>query len=397
VNRSVLMWEHHAWDSPIRVGGRAFAERFLQAGWDVAWINGPLAPWNLVGGNDEVARRRDCWRRGGVDIATASGGRLFLYAPLAMVPYRSYPVLNRPWFHRHSLDGALASLRRVLQERGFGKVDLLWLATGSPMLPLLQSLPHGKSLYRLSDETSAFPDTPKSYRALEEEALSRVDFTVATAASLAERASRLCARVLLLPNGVDGARFFGARRDEEAAGQPRRLKRIVYVGALDSWFDGKKVQALSNAFPNAEIVLAGPIRMEVEWASALTNVHLPGPVMPEEVPRLLAGCDVGIIPFVDSPLTRSIHPVKLYEYCAAGLPVVASDLDEIRRIGSPARLARSDSEWVDAVRSAWQEHRREETLAFAARHDWSVRFAALMDFVGEGAPSAMPARTGSGS
>lgn len=57
---SVLMWEHHAWDSPIRVGGRAFAERFLQAGWSVAWINGPLAPWNLFGGNDEVARRREC-------------------------------------------------------------------------------------------------------------------------------------------------------------------------------------------------------------------------------------------------------------------------------------------------------------------------------------------------
>jgi hypothetical protein len=54
------MWEHHAWDSPIRVGGRAFAERFLQAGWSVAWINGPLAPWNLFGGNDEVARRREC-------------------------------------------------------------------------------------------------------------------------------------------------------------------------------------------------------------------------------------------------------------------------------------------------------------------------------------------------
>src|SRR4029450_1712076 len=103
VSSSVLMWEHHAWDSPIRVGGRAFAERFLQAGWHVAWIHGPLAPWNLLGGNDEVARRRRCWARGGMQTAQGPG-RLFRYAPLSCIPYRRYPVLNRPWFHRHALD-----------------------------------------------------------------------------------------------------------------------------------------------------------------------------------------------------------------------------------------------------------------------------------------------------
>ncbi len=393
---SVLMWEHHAWDSPIRVGGRAFAERFLLAGWNVAWINGPLAPWNLIGGNDEVARRRSCWRRRGREIAQGPG-RLFLYAPMAMLPYRSYPVLNRPWFHRHSLDGTFPSLRRILDERGFGRVDLLWLATGSPMLPLLQRIPHRKSLYRLSDDTSAFPDTPRSYRALEEEVLSRVDVVVATAASLAERASRFGSRVLLLPNGVDGSRFFGVDRNDAASGHPGRLRRIVYVGALDSWFDWRKVEALSRAFPEVEIRLAGPVRMDISWARNLANVQLPGPVSPEEVPRLLAGSDVGIIPFVDSPLTRSIHPVKLYEYFAAGLPVVASDLDEIRRIGSPARLARSESEWIDSVKVAWARHRREEALAFAARHDWSERFAALMEFLGESSQQAIPVRIGSGS
>src|SRR5262245_2217842 len=297
VSPSVLMWEHHAWDSPIRVGGRAFAERFLKAGWNVAWINGPLAPWNLFGGNDEVARRRECWRLGGREIA-ASPGRLFLYAPLAMVPYRSYPGLNRPWAHRHSLDGTLPSLWRILREHGFGSVDLLWLATGSPMLPLLQRLPHERSLYRLSDDTSAFPDTPGSYRTLEEEALSRVDFVVATAATLAERASRFGRRVLLLPNGVDGSRFLGVARQADAAQRPNRLRRIVYVGALDSWFDWRKVAALSRAFPEAEVWLAGPIRMDISWARALPNVRLPGPVSPEEVPQLLAGSDVGIIPFV---------------------------------------------------------------------------------------------------
>ena len=381
MSRRVLMWEHHAWDSPIRVGGRAFAEAFLGAGWSVAWINGPLAPWNLLGGNDEVARRRASWVAGGVEIA-AGAGRLFTYAPVGWVPYRPYPILDRPWFHRHSLDATLPSLQSILKKRGFEKIDLLWLATGSPMLPLLQRFPEAVSLYRLSDDTASFPDTPRSYRQVEEETMSRVDCVVATAASLAQRASRFCRRVLLLPNGVDCNRFKGVRDRGEVPQAAQGRRRIVYVGALDSWFDHGKVQALCRAFPQAEVVLAGPIRMDVSWAREHANLQMPGPVPPEQVPQLLSECDVGIIPFVDSTLTRAIHPVKLYEYFAAGLPVVASDLDEIRRIGSPALLARTDADWVDAVQAAWAGGRRPEFRAFAAVNDWSSRFDQLMEFLG---------------
>jgi len=306
-------------------------------------------------------------------------GRLLAYAPLGVVPYRAYPLLHRAWFHRHALHGTIPPFFPLLGREGFDKVDLLWLATGSPFLPLLDRIDRATSLYRLSDETSAFPDTPRSYAELEEEAMRRVDVVIATAASLAERASKFCKRVLLLPNGVDGARFgTGLRRMPPQ----RRGPRIVYVGALDSWLDRGKVEALARAMPHAEIVLAGPVRMETTWTKALSNVSLRGPVAPQDVPGLLAGCDVGIIPFLNTPLTRAIHPVKLYEYCAAGLPVVASDLDEIRRIGSPARLASSDGQWVAAVRDALEDPRPGAAREFAARNDWSARFAVLMEFLG---------------
>jgi glycosyltransferase involved in cell wall biosynthesis len=379
LSRSVLMWEHHAWDSPIRVGGRAFAERFLEAGWSVAWMNGPLAPWNLLGGNDEVRRRRTLWRSGGAETRIGPG-RLFRYAPLGWAPFRAYPILERPWFHRHALDGTCPPLFRRLAARGFERVDLLWLATGSPFLPLLDRISAGQSLYRLSDETSAFPDTPGSYRELEEEAMRRVDVVVATAASLAERARRFARRVLLLPNGVDLARFDSTRKAFRREGDRRR---VVYLGAVDSWLDTDLLAELARALPEVEFRIAGPLRIGTDWARSLPNLTLLGARPPETVPELLAGADVGIIPFVDSPLTRAIHPVKLYEYFASGLPVVATDLEEIRRIGSPARLARSLDEWVDALREAGKEGRREEYRTFAAGHDWSRRFAVLMSFLEE--------------
>jgi len=382
MRRSALMWEHHAWESPIRVGGRAFAERFLAAGWSVAWLNGPLAPWNLLGGCDEVKRRRDSWKRGGYS-PPAGSRRLFCYAPLAPFPYRPYPLLDRAWFHRHSLDLTLPPMWRRLAREGFGEVDLLWLATGSPFIPLLKRARFRRSLYRLSDETASFPETPRTYSALEEEVLKSVDRVIATAGSLAERARRFNPRVLLLPNGVDFGRF--ARARERASGEYReaRRPRIIYVGAIDSWLDTAAVTSLARALPEAELRLSGPNRIGPGWAAGFSNITLSGPVPPEEVPGLLAGSDVGIIPFRDTPLTRAIHPVKLYEYLAAGLPVVATDLEEIRRIASPALLARHEAEWVDAVRSAISGGKRPEYTAFAARHDWSRRFEDLMAFLEE--------------
>jgi glycosyltransferase involved in cell wall biosynthesis len=380
MTRKILMWEHHAWGSPIRVGGRAFAERFLAQGWEVAWMNGPLAPWNLVAGNEEVARRRASWLGGGERIACGPG-RLLAYAPVGILPYRRYPLLRHPWFHRHALDATIPPFFPFLEREGFASVDLLWLATGSPFLPLLDRVNHDRSLYRLSDETGSFPDTPASYARLEEEAMRRVDVVIATAASLAERASKFCRRVLLLPNGVDAGRFPAGGNRTAPVPASARAPRIVYVGALDSWLDRGKIEALARAFVDGEILLAGPVRIETGWAKPFPNVRWLGPVPPEEVPSLLAGCDVGIIPFLDTPLTRAIHPVKLYEYCAAGLPVVASDLDEIRRIGSPARRARTDTEWIAAVREAVEDPRRAQSRDFAARNDWSARFEVLLDFL----------------
>ncbi len=387
---SVLMWEHHSWESPIRVGGRAFAEHFLAEGWKVAWLNGPLAVWNLVGGNEETRRRRAAWRSGGEDRAWGEG-RLFTYAPLGPVAYRAYPVLSRPWFHRHSLDLTCPPLLRVLERRGFEEVELLWLATGSPFLPLLDRIRHRQSLYRLSDESLAFPDTPRSYDRLEQEVMRRVDRVIATAHWLAERARRVNSSVHLVPNGVDVDRFARARHSALSSASLRTRPRVVYVGALDRWFDTARVATLARALPGADLYLAGPSRIGSAWARDLPNVHLAGPVPPEEVPHLLARSDVGIIPFVDSRLTRAIHPVKLYEYFAAGLPVVASDLEEIRRIGSPAILVRTDAEWVEALREALAGGSRPEFAAFASRHDWSSRYAELMSALGR---PALPGAAG---
>ncbi len=55
-------------------------------------------------------------------------------------------------------------------------------------------------------------------------------------------------------------------------------------------------------------------------------MHLLGTRAYDELPAVLRGADAALIPYALNELTASIFPMKVYEYLAAGLPVVATPL-----------------------------------------------------------------------
>src|SRR5258705_10707499 len=67
--------------------------------------------------------------------------------------------------------------------------------------------------------------------------------------------------------------------------------------------------------------------------------------------------DAGIVPFVSDGMTPAIHPLKVYEYCAAGLPVVATPMEETAAMGAPLRLAATAREFARALEEALLESR----------------------------------------
>ncbi|MBI4169317.1 MAG: glycosyltransferase [Acidobacteria bacterium] len=389
----ILMWEHFAPGGPIRVGGHHLAERFLRRGARIAWCTGPVSPANFVKAGRETRARLRLWRRGGEFLRD---GALFAYAPMTLAPYRPYPLLDRAAAARLTLRATVPAFRKVLAGAGFERVDLLWMNPGSPFLALLDEVPHDLSVYRMSDDTAAFPKTPASFSALEAEVCRRADLVVATARRLLARARSLGARhAIYLPNACDPEPFQqpGLAEPADLAALPR--PRAAYVGAIDSWFDAPLLGEVARRLAGWSFVLLGPARADLARLGRLPNVFLLGPRPYGDLPAYLAHVDVGIVPFRLDALTHAIHPIKVYEYCAAGIPVVATPMEETAAMGAPLRLADGPGDFAAALEQARAEDGagRAARLAFARRHTWDRRFEQLMAVIGplRGTAAAVPA------
>jgi glycosyltransferase involved in cell wall biosynthesis len=132
------------------------------------------------------------------------------------------------------------------------------------------------------------------------------------------------------------------------------------------------------------IALVGPVGLgdpetNVGSLEAEPNVHLLGVRRHEELPALLRGAAVGLIPYCQNALTASIFPMKVYEYLAAGLPVVATPLPSLADIEGVA-LAEGAEGFAAAIVRALAEdspQRRATRSSSAAGHSWEARLGEI--------------------
>jgi glycosyltransferase involved in cell wall biosynthesis len=159
---------------------------------------------------------------------------------------------------------------------------------------------------------------PPAVGAAEEELIAAADLVTATSEALAELPRRLGARTVVLPNAADPEAIAPAPYREAPAGGPA----AGFAGALDRRIDGDALTAAARALSGWRFRFAGRVEdPALAGLAALPNVELLGEIPHQRVPAFLAGLDAGLVPYRDTPLTRAIDPVKLYEMLAAGLPV----------------------------------------------------------------------------
>jgi glycosyltransferase involved in cell wall biosynthesis len=198
-------------------------------------------------------------------------------------------------------------------------------------------------VYYCVDAFGEFPGYDRSLiERRERELLARSDVVITTSMPLYQNKSQLHPNVHLVEHGVDYDRLSRAVKEElpiplELAGLPRPI--IGYVGVVGEWVDLDRVAALARARPGASIVIIGPSLISHGPLTHLPNVYWLGERDHATLPGYLRLFDVGLIPFRHVPLTRNANPIKLYEYLAAGVPVISTGLPSVRAVSGAVWIA----------------------------------------------------------
>jgi GT2 family glycosyltransferase len=129
------------------------------------------------------------------------------------------------------------------------------------------------------------------------------------------------------------------------------------------------------------VLVGSTYQCDTKRAERLANVHFIGEVPYEDLPGYLHAFDVCVIPFKDTELTRCTNPVKVYEYLAAGKPVVATALPEVQLISEQLHVAANRDEFIRALATAMEESKdsalAEARAQWAQQHDWRARVREL--------------------
>lgn len=262
------------------------------------------------------------------------GGRHQKAGPNRFPPPEGVRVIERPTPPHLVLQGVyleLANFFRIL----FGPYQLLitYLTMGGVLATLAAKLRGAKVLLIYADDYVEFYRQKNSLagaltKALANPLVARLaDRAVATAELLAEDLKPFNPAVVRVPNGVEAAKLAGVPTKTEGP------FTVGFVGGFGHWVDFEAVVEAAGLLPEVEFILVGggDRYQEVrEMAHGLANLTLTGQVDYDRVLAELAGMDVCLIPFKRSGLTDRVSPIKLFEYWAAGRPVITSPIREVR-------------------------------------------------------------------
>lgn len=242
------------------------------------------------------------------------------------------------------------ALGRLVAEAAGGAVPVTWIYT--PLaLDAARLLGSEVLVYDVMDDLASFKGASPHLQQRQAEALGEADVVFTGGRSLHRSVvSRRPDDTYLFPSGVETEHY------APAADMRRRTITPVagYVGVVDERLDLELIDELASAMPDWEIRIVGPVaKIDPADLPRRANITYAGAVSYPQLPEVMAGFDVALMPFAMNEATRSISPTKTLEYLAAGLPVVSTRVpDVVTDYGHVVALADDAAGFATACRQA---------------------------------------------
>lgn len=317
-------------------------------------------------------------------------------------------IVMVPWLPENMRDNpARDAVLQGLVDRFFveQKIEDYFLWYYSPLaMSFTHHLKPQAVVYDCMDELSGFKDAPPALRFCEAELFRRADLVFTGGQSLYEAKRKQHPKhgnIYAFPSSIDAAHFAQARslmdEPEDQASIPH--PRLGFFGVIDERLDLELLDGIAQTRPDWQLVIVGPIvKIDDAKLPRRANIHYLGGKDYKELPKYLAGWDIGIMPFARNAATRFISPTKTPEYLAAGCPVISTSIhDVVRPYGEKnlVKIADTVAEFVNAAEATLKDDgaaRLPKVDAFLAQTSWDLTWSRMTELIED----AIDARRGAG-
>ncbi len=281
-------------------------------------------------------------------------------------------------FTEHAIAEIGAALDEMIAVLGISRPNVV--VQFPSWYPIACGIPGATVVHDCLDLVGGFKETAPEMVELEKRLLRDADLVVVSSEPLRRHVAEHRADAVVIRNAADVDRFAAAQnRPLPHAGRPT----IGYFGAISYWYDIAWIEHAARERPGWDFVLIGSTDgCDVRAVKHMPNVRLLGERPYVELPEHLGGFDVAVIPFQLTELIMCTNPVKLYEYMAAGKPVVASAMPEVAAATELAYVARDARDFVAQIERALAEDSaelRERRRRWASAHTWERRADRMLD------------------
>jgi glycosyltransferase involved in cell wall biosynthesis len=301
------------------------------------------------------------------------------------VPAKSWPYRLRVWMNDLATKHTLPVYLRL---RGYRQDNtILWLFPPHPYLEeLVRKVPHSTFVAHIVDNFTKF----KEDRWLCENATAQYP-VVHRDADVIITGSELNHRVF--SDGRKNCYLFENAADEDFLGEPSNLPcaggsspRLGYVGTISQRTDVDLLEWVARKRPEWSFLLAGrqEISLDDHAILNLPNVRYEGIIPYQELPQFIRGLDVCLIPHRKTEYSKSMSPLKLYQYLASGRPIVSTDIEGLGRLKEHVCIGKTYQEFEKSVDHVLREDTIElsrRRIEAAKKETWDKRVQDMFSVV----------------
>ena len=266
------------------------------------------------------------------------------------------------------------------------RVESFIVVTTLPIVAdVVSKLGAQKIVYYCVDEFSEWPGHNRDQmKNMEADLLPQADVVITTSNTLFEAKKPFVEKIHCLPHGVDISHFSNV---EPQCADEFSHPMIGYYGLFDERSDLSLIEYILSNRPDWHIMVVGEVRGDVSALRKYPNMHFYGKLSYDQLPAVVNGFDICILPYNVDALTHNINPLKFKEYLATGLPVVTTALPDLKQYSDVIGWAQTAEQFVGMCESflnqtdQQRKQRIDQTKKYLEGQSWDDKARAFLSYI----------------